>query len=113
MLSGVSTAADTVRAAPGQRPDYLAPDLRSLTSGVDTLRVAPHPAWRVDVGERTVTVSSTGADPADDLSVVRATASAVWNARRDGRPFALTAADDTARRALERWSLLTPSDRLA
>ena len=113
VLSGVSTAADTVRAAPGRRPDYLAPDLRSLTARTETLRVAPHSAWHVDIGGRAVTVSSTGADAADDLSVVRATASAVWKAGRDGHPFALTAADDTARRALERWSLLTPSDRLA
>ena len=45
--------------------------------------------------------------------MVRATASAVWNADLDGQPFAIAAGDDTARQALERWSLLTPPDRLA
>jgi hypothetical protein len=45
--------------------------------------------------------------------VVRATASAVWNARRDGQRVVLMAGDDTARQAMDRWSLLSPPDRLA
>jgi glycerol-1-phosphatase len=113
VLSGVSTASDTVRAAAGQRPDYIARDLRWLVSRSDTLRVGPHPAWQVDIGPNRVTVSSTGLDAEDDLSVVRATASAVWKANLDSQPFTVTAADDTARQALERWSLLMLSDRLA
>jgi len=113
VLSGVSTACDAVYAVPEQRPTYIGQDLRSLHSRADALRVGSHPAWRVDIGPKTVTVSSTGGDPEDELSVVRATASAVWNADFDGRPFALTPGDDTARQALERWSLLTPPDRLA
>ena len=113
VLCGVSTADDTVRAAVGQRPDYIARDLRSLCAGGDMLRVGPHPAWHIDIGSAAVTVRSTGSDPVDDLSVVRATASAVWNADLDGQPFAVTAGDDTAREALQRWSLLTPPDRLA
>jgi hypothetical protein len=39
--------------------------------------------------------------------VVRATASAVWQADFDGRAFTVDAGDDTARRALDRWALLT------
>ena len=113
VLCGVSTADDTVRAAVGQRPDYIARDLRSLCAGGDILRVGPHPAWHIDIGSTAVTVRSTGSDPVDDLSVVRATASAVWNTDLDGQPFAVTAGDDTAREALQRWSLLTPPDRLA
>ncbi len=113
VLCGVSTADDTVRAAVGQRPDYIARDLRSLCAGGDMLRVGPHPAWHIDIGSTAVTVRSTGSDPVDDLSVVRATASAVWNTDLDGQPFAVTAGDDTAREALQRWSLLTPPDRLA
>ena len=105
VLCGVTTAAETVRAAPRQRPDFIGADLRSLSASADSLRVGPHPAWHVDVGELAVEVSSTGAEPDDNLSVVRAAASAVWNARFGGRPFTLTAADDTARRAMERWSL--------
>ncbi|WP_410959402.1 HAD hydrolase-like protein, partial [Salmonella sp. SAL4433] len=45
VLSGVSTAAETVRAVVGQRPNYIAEDLRSLYARADNLRVASHPAW--------------------------------------------------------------------
>jgi glycerol-1-phosphatase len=113
VLCGVSTAAETVRAAVGQRPNYIAEDLRSLYARADSLRIGPHPAWYVDVGPTAVTVQSTGRDPGDALSVVRATASAVWNAHLDRPPIMLMAGDDTARQAMERWSLLTPPDRLA
>ena len=113
VLSGVSTAADTVRADVGQRPNYIAQDLRSLNARADSLRIGPHPAWDVDVGPTAVTVQSTGRDPGDSLSVVRATAGAVWNAQLDARRVVLMALDDTARQAMERWSLLSPPSRLA
>ncbi len=113
VLCGVSTAADAVRAATGQRPNYIAEDLRSLYARADSLRIGPHPAWYVDVGPSVVTVQSTGEDPGDALSVVRATAGAVWNAQLDGRRVILMAGDDIARQAMERWSLLTPPNRLA
>jgi len=113
VLSGVSTAADTVRADVGQRPNYIAQDLRSLNARADSLRIGPHPAWYVDVGPTAVTVQSTGRDPGDSLSVVRATAGAVWNAQLDARRVVLMALDDTARQAMERWSLLSPPNRLA
>ncbi|MDT7766019.1 MAG: glycerol-phosphatase [Mycobacterium sp.] len=113
VLCGVSTAADTVRAAVGGRPNYVAEDLRSLYARADSLRIGPHPAWYVDVGPSAVTVQSTGRDPGDPLSVVRATASAVWNAHLDGRRVTLIAGDDIARQAMDRWSMLTPPNRLA
>jgi glycerol-1-phosphatase len=113
VLCGVSTASDTVRAAVGQRPNYIAEDLRSLYARADSLRVGPHPAWYVDVGPSAATVQSTGRDPGDSLTVVRALASAVWSARLDPGSVTLLAGDDTARQAMARWSLLTPSDRLA
>jgi hypothetical protein len=113
VLCGVSTAVDTVRAAVGERPNYIAEDLRSLYARADSLRIGPHPAWYVDVGPSAVTVQSTGRDPGDPLSVVRATASAVWNAHLDGARVVLMAGDDTARQAMDRWSLLTPPNRLA
>jgi glycerol-1-phosphatase len=107
VLCGVSTASDTVRAAAGQRPNYIAADLRSLSARADSLRVGPHPAWHVDVGPSAATVQSTGRDPGDSLSVLRALASAVWNARLDPGSVTLLAGDDTARQAMERCSLLT------
>jgi glycerol 3-phosphatase-2 len=114
VLTGVSTAREAVFAVPEQRPTYIGHDLRALNSSADAVRVAPQPAWHVDVDGSTVTITSTGSDPGDDgLSVVRALASAVWNVDPDGHPVTLVAGDSAARDALERWSLLTPQDRLA
>ncbi|MDV3126115.1 HAD-IIA family hydrolase [Mycobacterium sp. 21AC1] len=107
VLSGVSTAAEALRAVATERPDYIAPDLRGLHEDAATLAVAPHPAWRIDVVGDSVTVHATGADPADSLSVVRAAAHAVWGAELDHQSFAVQAGDDAARRALQRWSLLS------
>lgn len=108
VLTGVSTAAEAVHAVPAERPQYLAPDLRGLHGDVDALCIAPNPAWRIDVDTDSVTVHATGQDPHDDLSVVRATAHAVWGADLDGAAFTVSAGDDTARQALQRWSLLPP-----
>jgi len=110
VLTGVGTALDAIVADPDYRPSYLSEDLRALTADADTLRVAAHPGWRTEVGPDAVTVTATGADPGDDgLSVVRATARAVWDADRSGGPLAIRAGDDTARAALDRWALLTPN----
>jgi HAD superfamily hydrolase (TIGR01450 family) len=113
VLTGVSTADDMIRAVSSERPDYLAADLRSLNDRVDSLRVGPHPGWRIDIDASAVAVHATGRDVGDSLSVVRAIASAVWEADLDDRPFTISAGDDTARQALEPWSVLTPADRLA
>jgi glycerol-1-phosphatase len=113
VLTGVSTAADMIRAADSERPDYLAADLRALNDSADSLRVGPHPGWRVDIDAATVSVHATGSDVGDPLSAVRAIASAIWEADLDGQPFTISAGDDTARQALEPWSVLTPADRLA
>lgn len=113
VLSGVSTASEAVRAVIGERPNYIAADLRALYDRADLLRVGPHQAWRIEIGEAAVTVHNTGSEPRDSLTVVRATASAVWNSNLSGQPFAIVAGDYIARRALERWSLLTSPDRLA
>jgi glycerol-1-phosphatase len=109
VLSGVSTAAEALRAAASERPDFIAPDLRGLHATADDLRIAPHPAWRVDAEPGLVTVHATGADPGDSLSVLRATAHAAWVAELDHEGFSVRAGDDTARQALRRWSLLSAS----
>ncbi|BBY29916.1 HAD-IIA family hydrolase [Mycolicibacterium sediminis] len=113
VLTGVSTAADMVHAIPAERPDYVGPDLRSLYDDADALRVAPHPAWRVDVSGDAVTVHSTGEDVGDPLTVVRATAHALWAAGLDSARITVDAGDAAAHDALERWSLLRSADRLA
>lgn len=111
VLTGVSTARDAVYAEAGHRPGYIAADLRALLVAADELAVAGHPAWAVHVGPDAVTVSATGRDPgADGLSVVRATARAVWDAgcSAPDRPLAVRAGDEVALAALQRWSLLAP-----
>lgn len=113
VLTGVSTADDMIRAPARQRPTYVAADLRSLSARTDTLRIAPQPAWRVHVARESVAVYSSGGDAEDPLSVVRAVASAVWNADVDATAFAVIAGDDTARHALQRWSVRGAENRLA
>ncbi len=113
VLTGVSTAAEAVHAQSDERPTFIAADLRGLHEDGRALAVAEHPAWRVTVGDGAVTVTATGADPGDELSVVRSPARAVWDANANGRPIAVLAGDDTARAALARWELLDAPDRLA
>ena len=107
VLTGVGTAGDAVHCAPSQRPTYIAADLRALREDAQSLAVAAHPAWRIEIGADAVTVSATGRDPgADGLSVVRAAARAVWDMAGSGHSgVAVRAADDTAAAALERWSI--------
>lgn len=114
VLTGVSTAAEMVRAEPAQRPTYLAADLRGLMDTADSLRIAANPGWWADVQGQVVTVSSVGFAPADDdLSVVRAVAHAVWDRDVDPVGLVVLAGDEVARGALQRWSLLAVDDRLA
>lgn len=103
VLSGVNSARDAVYAEPGRRPTYIGHDLRSLHTAGERLVVGPQPGWRVDLADKAVRVSG-GEDGGDGLSVVRAVASAVWSA--DDTDLRIEAADDGARDALRRWSLL-------
>lgn len=107
VLSGVNNAEDAIFAIPDERPDLLAEDLRALADDPDTLRITPHPGWRVDVDDDAVSVHSTGSDPGDVLSIVRAIAAAVWAADTPARRRRIVAADDAARQAARRWSLLS------
>jgi HAD superfamily hydrolase (TIGR01450 family) len=105
VLTGVNSARDAVYAEPARRPTFIGHDLRSLHQDGELLAVGPQPNWHVDVGDRAVTVSTNGADDGDGLSIVRAVARAVWG-HQGGRPVRIEAADDRARDALQRWSLV-------
>ncbi|MGA7052653.1 MAG: HAD-IIA family hydrolase [Mycobacterium sp.] len=110
VLTGVSTALDAVYAEAAQRPTYIARDLRSLHSDADLLAVGPQSGWQVDIGAQAVTVSTNfdqeGDQHGDELSIVRAVASALWGAQLDRPQPRIEAADDQARDALHRWSLM-------
>ncbi|MDI3315637.1 MAG: HAD-IIA family hydrolase [Mycobacterium sp.] len=108
VLTGVHTARDVVYAPPGQRPSYIARDLRALHREAALLAVGPQPAWRVGLGAGRAVVCANGdeqADPAGDgLSIVRAVAGAIWDAEHD-EPLTVTPGDERARDALQHWSL--------
>ncbi|MGO8770383.1 MAG: HAD-IIA family hydrolase [Mycobacterium sp.] len=106
VLTGVNTALDAVYARPAHRPTYIGLDLRALHSDGELLAVGPQPGWHVEVGAEAVTVSGNGTDDGDGLSIVRAVASSVWGAGSDGSALRIAAADDRARDALRRWSLV-------
>jgi len=107
VLSGVNSARDAVHAVPEQRATYIGYDLRALHQDADVLAVAPQPAWHVETGNMSVTVSSASDDGAgDDLSIVRAVANAVWANNGDPESITIEAGDDTAHAALQRWSLV-------
>jgi glycerol-1-phosphatase len=90
-----------------QRATYIGYDLRSLHQDAEALAVAPQPAWHVEAGDMSVTVSTGSDDEAgDDLSIVRAVASAVWASNGDAAAVTIEAGDDTAHDALQRWSLV-------
>jgi hypothetical protein len=110
VLTGVSSARDAIEAAADWRPTYIGHDLRSLHEEADRLAIAGQPGWRVQINGTTVTVHSERPDiDADGLSIVRAVARAVWDADVDRRSVTVESGDDTARDALQRWSLLADS----
>ena len=114
VLTGVNSARDAVFAVAAQRPDFIGHDLRTLHADPASVAVAVQPAWDVEVTGNRLTVTSAGTDSGDGLAVVRATARALWDAAPDGPgDLEVVAGDDTARDALQRWSLLTSSDPLA
>ncbi|GAB7143158.1 HAD-IIA family hydrolase [Mycobacterium riyadhense] len=106
VLTGVNTARDAVHAKPAQRPTYIGHDLRCLHEDGERLKVGPQPGWQVDIGSGSVTVSANADPVGDDLSIVRAVASAVWAAHSEGQPPRIEGGDDSAHDALARWSLM-------
>jgi glycerol 3-phosphatase-2 len=106
VLTGVSTALDAVYAGPAQRPSYIARDLRSLHENRELLAVGRQEGWHVTVAGEAVTVTAKGDQQGDELSIVRAVASAVWGAKLDGQRPRIGAGDERARDALNRWSLM-------
>ncbi|MCF6388857.1 HAD-IIA family hydrolase [Mycobacterium sp. MBM] len=103
VLTGVNNAADMVFAAPGSRPDFVAEDLRALHTDAGALRITAQPGWQTEIVGSTLVVRTAGADAGDPLSIVRATAHALWAATDR---LTVAAGDDTAGAALQRWSLL-------
>lgn len=111
VLAGATSARDAVHAGPEHRTTHIARDLRGLHDDAAEVAVAEHPAWSMDVGRRSISVTATGADPGTDgLSVVRAVAHALWNNDfRDERPI-IQPGDDVACVAPHRCALLPDTE---
>ncbi|WP_343709876.1 HAD-IIA family hydrolase [Mycobacterium sp.] len=108
VLSGANTVLNMLQAETGLRPTYVGHDLRSLHEDRDLLAIGPQSAWDVEIFDSGATVFATGKHQFDDgLSVVRAVASAVWDANFDGQSFTIGAGDNDASEALNRWSLIS------
>ncbi len=113
VLTGVSTAREAARARPGFRPTYIGADLRALNQTPAALAIGEQPAWEASVQSGAVTVFSRGPDPGGDgLSVVRATAWALWSTD-DPSTAPVRAGDEAAESALRLWGLLGGADGLA
>jgi HAD superfamily hydrolase (TIGR01450 family) len=105
VLTGVNSARDAVYAVPDQRATFIGHDLRALHQDADELAVCPQPAWQIDSTDNTISVTTAAEDRSDGLSIVRAVAHAIWSSHADGQTLAVEPGDDTARDALQRWSL--------
>ncbi|QRY64378.1 HAD-IIA family hydrolase [Gordonia sp. PDNC005] len=99
VLTGVSSAADLLAAAPDSRPTYVAASgLAGLASDADSQRIGQHDDWRVTVIDEHVTVASRG--DGDPNSLLPTLAHAVWTADVWSRDLRIAAEDDTAAEAL-------------
>jgi HAD superfamily hydrolase (TIGR01450 family) len=94
VLTGVSTAADLLRAPEEQRPKYIAADLRGLFSAPDELAVTDCPQWTVEARGERIGVTGTGGH----LELLRALCATAW--RMPKPPSGVDAGDDGASSAL-------------
>jgi hypothetical protein len=94
VLSGVSTPADLLAAAPDERPSYVADDLRAVQHPADDLKIKAHPDWLVDDQLR---LRHQGSNP-DPLDALRALCAAWWP--HHNGPAEVQPQDDAARAAV-------------
>lgn len=106
VLTGSHSVHEAVHAGAAERPTHIGQDVGALHRKADDLAVVPQSAWGAEIDDGSVTVVSRDEDQAaDELSIVRAVASAVWSLDPDEGAVAIKAGDDTARVALQRWGL--------
>ncbi len=103
VLTGVSTPVDLLAAAEDSRPDYVASDLAALHRAPAESAIGEHPAWKVRVRDRTLTLASATAPEVAPLPALRALCSAWWAV--GSGPVRVRGDDDDAREALRRLQL--------
>ncbi|GLZ49960.1 HAD-superfamily hydrolase [Actinomycetospora sp. NBRC 106375] len=107
VLTGVSTAADLLPAAPGHRPTFLGADLTVLDGDLAPTHVATGDTagWSVDRDGDALVLSADGDDTRDDAAAaLRALCRVAWES--DGHP-GVRAADDRAARMISALGLPT------
>ncbi|MDT2007694.1 HAD-IIA family hydrolase [Rhodococcus opacus] len=80
VLTGVSTAADVLRAAPAQRPTYLATELDALNRPAEESRIGEDSRWSVEFDGTDLVIEPTtdSAEPLDSAALLRAVTVGAW-----------------------------------
>ncbi|TQC45545.1 HAD-IIA family hydrolase [Rhodococcus sp. WS4] len=80
VLTGVSTAADVLRAAPAQRPTYLATELDALNRPAEESRIGEDSRWSVEFDGTDLVIEPTtdSAEPVDSAALLRAVTVGAW-----------------------------------
>jgi glycerol 3-phosphatase-2 len=99
VLTGVTTPASLLAAAPSERPRYLAADLTGLREPREAVEIGPREAWQVAVGDKELVVTGNG--DSDSLELLRALCAAAWASG----VTAVTAVGESARAALDELGL--------
>lgn len=104
VLTGVSTALDTLNAPESQRPTFIAADLNGLNAAAADVIVGPRTGWHVSSLDSTLTVvAQDGAEPA---AVLYAVLHAAWS-QEPGKKWIVEAAEEVAQSALMSVGLLS------
>ncbi|KAA9149690.1 HAD-IIA family hydrolase [Amycolatopsis acidicola] len=94
VLTGVSTPADLLAAAPEERPTYVAAELSALAAPAKDLLIGPRDGWRVRVDSDALAVAGDGARDGSEL--LRALCEVAW----ESGVTTVRAEDEAARAAL-------------
>ena len=80
VLTGVSTAVDVLRAAPEQRPTYLASELDALNRPAEDSLIGEDNRWSVefDGSDLVIEPTSDSAAPVDSAALLRAVTAGAW-----------------------------------
>lgn len=97
VFTGVATPHDVLAAPEGQRPQYLAPDLTSLSVPAASLAIGPRDGWHIGVDGDTLLVSGAG----DPFDLLRALCERAWASGHTR----VSAVDDGAREAVRSLGL--------
>ncbi|MDX6202986.1 MAG: glycerol-phosphatase [Frankiales bacterium] len=106
VLTGVSTVADLLAAAPAARPTYVGASLAALGAAqtpiadFGTLPTQRRTGWQAETWPGSLRLTRTGAGPADPLDAVRTLIAAAWAGLDAGEPVTRVAVDSALEASL-------------